>query len=105
MRELAAQRRFEGDLLHFALHLLRPLVGFALEIIDLALYGRDLLFLFSDAQLRTLFGVEDRLGTDVGQAGRTRCSTVSSSSRLASSGPRRLRSKSVCACWASASSD
>ena len=57
VREAAAQQRFELQLLHLALQLLRALLGFALQLLDLLLHAEDRLLPFLDLQLHRLLGL------------------------------------------------
>ena len=57
VREAPAQERFELQLLHLALQLLRALLGLALQLLDLLLHGEDRLLALLDLQLHRLLGL------------------------------------------------
>ena len=92
-----------SSLERFALQLLRALVGPATQFLDLALHAGDLGLLFGDLGLQRFLCLEPGLVANGASVSCTFFSTVSSTSRLASSSSRCLRRISVWACWASAS--
>ena len=101
--KLGAQQVFQLQFLHFALQLLRALLGPALEVFDLLLHRGDGLLLFHYLELLFVLGFFFGLLRVAVKPSCTRFSTVSSSSRLASSSSRCFLISSACAFWASAS--
>ena len=67
VRELGAQDRFEVGLQHFALELLRPLLGPVLQLLDLFLHRRDRLLLLQHLQRQLVFHLLPRLLAGLGQ--------------------------------------